>query len=119
MCSFCNCPGGGSCRFAETLIGLEGEGFGLHKLAVVSWICRRWSQGIVIAGSWMDSTCGALTSSSGGEDWNPGRYSKLGVWSTEEREWISSASMLIRPSLSLSRPESSAGLLLIHESGKT
>ena len=55
-----NCPGSGS--FDRTVVDLDKEGEGLHELAVASWSCRRWLQGIVIFGSGTDSTCCSATS---------------------------------------------------------
>ena len=48
------------CHFERSWIGLEGEGEGLHRLAVASWSCRRWLQAIVIFWSWICSMCGGV-----------------------------------------------------------
>ena len=114
MSSLRNWPGGGSCRFDRTLIGFDGEGDGLHGLAVASWSCRRWLQVMFIFGC-----CGAK--SQGWVGWNLESFpcSALTCSTSEDREWISSACTLISPSLSLSLPDRSAGLHPIEESGRT
>ena len=92
MSSLRNWPGSGSCWFDGTLIALEGEGAGVHGLAVVSWSCRRWLQAIVMFVPEIDSRCCEATSH-GREHWIPGRFScsALVVSTSEDREWISSA----------------------------
>ena len=112
-----NRPGGGSCRFDRTLIGFDGEGDGLHGLAVASWSCRRWLQVMFIFGSGNDSTC-CSAKSQGRVGWNLESFlcSALMRSTPEDREWISSACTLRSPSLSLPLP---AGLHPIEESGRT